>query len=143
VEGSDDIFGVGDITRWYSPRRDGHVRVEHWTNAVEQAQCVAHNIVFPGQLAVYEGIEYVWTDQYDWKIQVAGQPTHDTVAAEAAVGEFVGPRPRGAVLYGDSTGALCGAVTVNWPRAIVLCRQALSARTPYQETLRAVNGARR
>jgi len=143
AEGRNDVFGVGDITRWYSPRRDGHVRVEHWTNAVEQARCVARNIVFPGELTTYEGIEYVWTDQYDWKIQVAGQPAHDSVATEAAVGDFDGPRPRGAMLYGDSSGALCGAVTVNWPRAITLCRQALSARAPYQETLQAVTGARR
>lgn len=140
VEGRDDIFAVGDVTRWYSPRYDGHVRVEHWTNAVEQARCVAHNIAFPDQLAAYEGIEYVWTDQYDWKIQVAGQPTHLDVATEAVVGDLDGPRPRGAVLYGDSAGMLCGAVTVNWPRAITLCRQALSVRAPYQEALRAVTG---
>jgi phthalate 3,4-dioxygenase ferredoxin reductase subunit len=143
VQGRDDIFGVGDVTRWYSPRYDGHVRVEHWTNAVEQARCVAHNIVFPDQLTAYEAIEYVWTDQYDWKIQVAGQPAHPQVESEAVVGDFAGPRPRGAVLYGDTTGALCGAVTVNWPRAITLCRRALSVRAPYQEALRAVTGPRR
>lgn len=143
VQGRDDMFAVGDITRWYSPRHDGHVRVEHWTNAVEQARCVAHNIAFPDELTPYEGIEYIWTDQFDWKIQVAGRPVHDRVVAEAVVGDFAAPRPRGAVLYGDSTGALCGAVTVNWPRAIALCRQALSVRAPYQESLRAVTETRR
>jgi phthalate 3,4-dioxygenase ferredoxin reductase subunit len=143
VAGRDDIFAVGDVARWYSPRRGGHVRVEHWTNAVEQARCVAHNIAFPDQLAAHDGIEYVWTDQYDWKIQVAGRPSHDGVAAEAAVGDFAGPRPHGAVLYGDGNGALCGAVAVNWPRAIALCRRALSVHTRYQEALQAVTGTRR
>lgn len=143
VQGRDDIFAVGDVARWYNPRYDGHVRVEHWTNAVEQARCVAHNITFPGQLIPYEAIEYVWTDHYDWKIQIAGRPTHDAVATEAVVGDFTGPRPRGAVLYGDSSGVLCGAVTVNWPRAIVLGRQALAAHTPYEEALKAVTGTRR
>jgi hypothetical protein len=47
------------------------------------------------------------------------------------------------VLYGDSTGALCGAVTVNWPRAIALTRQALARHAPYAETLAAVGGIRR
>ncbi|HXT94269.1 MAG TPA: FAD-dependent oxidoreductase [Trebonia sp.] len=143
VQGRDDIFAVGDVARWYNPRYDGHVRVEHWTNAVEQARCVAHNITHSDQLVPYAAIEYVWTDHYDWKVQVAGRPTHDAVATEAVVGDFTGPRPRGAVLYGDSSGALCGAVTVNWPRAIAACRQALAAHTPYAEALQGVTGTRR
>jgi phthalate 3,4-dioxygenase ferredoxin reductase component len=61
VQGRDDIFAVGDVTRWHSPRHGGHVRVEHWTNAVEQARCVARNIAFPEQLAAYEAIEYIGT----------------------------------------------------------------------------------
>ena len=143
VQGRDDIFGVGDVVRWYSPRHDGHVRVEHWTNAVDQARCVAHNITFPDQPTAYEGIEYVWSDQYDWKIQVAGRPVHHDITTEAMVGDFDAQRPRGAVLYGDSTGALVAAVTVNWPRAIALTRQALARHAPYAETLAAVGGTRR
>jgi phthalate 3,4-dioxygenase ferredoxin reductase subunit len=143
VQGRDDIFAVGDVARWYNPRYSGHVRVEHWTNAVEQARCVARNITFPDQLIPYEAIEYVWTDHYDWKIQIAGRPTHDAVATEAVVGDFTGPRPRGAVLYGDSSLGLCGAVTVNWPRAIVLGRQALAARMPFQEAVDAITAIRR
>jgi phthalate 3,4-dioxygenase ferredoxin reductase subunit len=142
VEGRDDIFSVGDVARWHSPRSDRYVRVEHWTNAVDQARCVAHNIAFPGQLAAYDGIEYIWTDQYDWKIQVAGQPTHGSADTEIAVGDFDGLRPRGAVLYSDSTGRLCGAVTVNWPRAIAQCRQALSLRAPCEEALTRITGTR-
>jgi phthalate 3,4-dioxygenase ferredoxin reductase component len=143
AQGRDDIFGVGDVARWYSPRYGGHIRAEHWTNAVEQASAVAHTIAFPDQPAAHEGSGYVWTDQYDWKIQVAGRPGYANVETEAAVGDLASPRPRGAVLYGDSDGMLCGAVTVNWPRAIALCRQALSAQAPYSEALRTVNGARR
>jgi phthalate 3,4-dioxygenase ferredoxin reductase subunit len=143
VQGRDDIYAVGDVARWFNPRYDGHVRVEHWTNAVEQARCVAHNITFPDQLTPYVAVEYVWTDHYDWKIQIAGRPTHDAVDTEAVVGDFTGPRPRGAVLYGDSGGILCGAVTVNWPRAIAVARQALAAHTPYPDALAAVTALRR
>ncbi len=143
VEGRDDIFAVGDVARWYSQRLDAFVRVEHWTNAVEQASCVAHNITFPDQLTVYQGIEYVWTDQYDWKIQVAGRPTHLDAVTEAVVGDLDAPRPRAAVLYGDSVGALCGAVTVNWPRAIVAVRQALAKHLTYGDAVAAVTALRR
>ncbi len=107
------------------------------------------NLVFPGDTlefegtVVHEGSGYVWTDQYDWKIQVAGRPGYANVETEAVVGDLAAPRPRGAVLYGDSDGMLCGAVTVNWPRAIALCRQALSARATHTEALQTVTGARR
>jgi phthalate 3,4-dioxygenase ferredoxin reductase subunit len=143
VRGRDDIFGVGDVARWYSPRFDDYARTEHWTNAVEQASCVAHNIAFPDEPMVHEGSGYVWTDQYDWKIQVAGQPGHADVETEAMVGDFTAERPRGAVLYGNRDGTLAGAVTVNWPRAIALCRQALARHAPYAEALEAVTAARR
>jgi phthalate 3,4-dioxygenase ferredoxin reductase subunit len=143
VEGRDDMFAVGDVASWYNPRYDNYVRVEHWTNAVDQAQCVARNIVFPAELTPYAAVEYVWTDHYDWKIQVAGRPASLEVASEAAVGDLTVARPRGAFLYSDANGALCGAVTVNWPRAIVVARQALSARTPYRQALDSVAALRR
>lgn len=142
VEGRDDIFSAGDVARWHNPTSNRHVRVEHWTNAVDQARCVAHNIAFPDRLTAYDGIEYIWTDQYDWKIQVAGQPARGSAGTEVAVGEFDGPRPRGAVLYADSAGTLCGAVTVNWPRAIAQCRQSLSVGAPYEEALTRITGIR-
>lgn len=143
VQGRDDIFAVGDVARWYHRGYDGHVRVEHWTNAVEGAGCVAHNITLPDQMIPYEAVEYVWTDHYDWKIQVAGRPTHEAVETEAVVGDLAGPSPRGAVLYGDSSGALCGAVTVNWPGGIARARRALAVRTPYEEAVAALSAARR
>jgi hypothetical protein len=56
---------------------------------------------------------------------------------------YADPMALRGVLYGDSTGALCGAVTVNWPRAIALCRHALAARTPYEKAPKAATGTRR
>ena len=119
-----DVFAVGDVARWGRPEHGGQRRVEHWTNAVEQAVCVAHNIVHPDDLRAHQPVEYVWSDQYDWKIQLAGRPT--AAARHQVVGSFAGADTRVAVLYAEQSGRLCGAVTVNWPRALAQSRRLLS-----------------
>jgi NADPH-dependent 2,4-dienoyl-CoA reductase/sulfur reductase-like enzyme len=129
AQGGARVYAVGDVARWYHPRRDELVRVEHWTNATEQALVVAQNIVFPEAPRSHDPVEYVWSDQHDWKIQVAGRTSG---AREPAV---VGRLPdRFAALYTDDGGHLIGAVTVNWPRAAVTCRRALlQAQAPFAD----------
>lgn len=118
------VHAVGDIARWHHPRHGELVRVEHWTNAIEQAACVAHNIVHPDDLRVFEPVEYVWTDQYDWKVQIAGCPWR--AASSTLLGDPFADA-RFAALYATSDGHLCGAVSVNWPKATVRSRRAVAA----------------
>jgi NADPH-dependent 2,4-dienoyl-CoA reductase/sulfur reductase-like enzyme len=122
-----DVFAVGDVARWHHPRHREDVRVEHWTNASEQAACVAHNIAHPDELRAYAPTEYVWSDQYDWKIQIAGRPGRAELLQ--LIGGLHGEKPRAAAIYSDDTGLLRGAVTVNWPKAILLCRRLIGAGT--------------
>jgi phthalate 3,4-dioxygenase ferredoxin reductase component len=128
-----DVFVVGDVARWFHPGHREYVRVEHWTNAVEQGVCAAHNIAHPDDLRAYGPVEYVWSDQYDWKAQIVGRPIHGV--RHEVVGTLSGDRPRAAVLYADDAGRLCGAVTVNWPRALVQCRRAVTGAVAYDEAL--------
>jgi phthalate 3,4-dioxygenase ferredoxin reductase subunit len=128
-----DVFAVGDVARWFHPDHREYVRVEHWTNAVEQAVCVAHNIAHPDDLRAHRPVEYVWSDQYDWKAQIVGRPIRGI--RHEVVGELAGERPRAAALYADDTGRLCGVVTVNWPKALVQARRMLPAGTPFDDAL--------
>jgi phthalate 3,4-dioxygenase ferredoxin reductase component len=134
--GAPRVFAVGDVARWFHPDRGRSVRVEHWTNAVEQAAIAAHNIVHPDDLRSYCPVEYVWSDQYDWKIQLVGEPHRGT--RHDIVGELAGENARAAVLYADGTGQLCGAVAVNWPKALVQCRRQLNSRGTFDDTRSAV-----
>ncbi len=119
------VHAVGDVARWFHPDRGEHTRVEHWTNAVDQATCVAHNIAHPDDLHSYRPVEYVWSDQYEWKIQIAGRPS---VGAEhQLIGDPAADKPRFAVLYRGGDERLSAAVTVNWPKALVTCRRLLAA----------------
>ena len=132
-----DVFAVGDVARWFHPVHREYVRVEHWTNAVEQGVVAAHNIAHPDDLRTHHPVEYVWSDQYDWKAQIVGRPIHGT--RHELVGELSGERPRAAVLYADDTGRLCGVVTVNWPKALVLSRRMLPTATGFDDALARVS----
>lgn len=119
------VHAVGDVARWFHPDHDEYVRVEHWTNAVGQAVCVAHNIAHPDDLHAYRPVEYVWSDQYDWKIQIVGRPHRAT--QHHLVGDPAADRPRFAALYRGGDGTLTAAVTVNWPKALVVCRRLVTS----------------
>jgi 3-phenylpropionate/trans-cinnamate dioxygenase ferredoxin reductase subunit len=70
------IFAVGDAARWFNGPTGRHERVEHWTNAVEQAEVVAHNVLAAAaDRRAYAPVPYFWSDQYDVKIQALGFPS--------------------------------------------------------------------
>ncbi len=133
--GAPHVHAVGDVARWFHPRHERLVRVEHWTNAVEQAACVAHNIVHPDRPRAHEPVEYVWSDQYDWRIQLAGRTGGDLAHVTLPGAD---PARTFAVLYGHPDGGFAGALTVNWPRALVTCRRAVGAARTLEEVRRTV-----
>lgn len=69
--GVPDVWAAGDVARWRHPRTGTLTRVEHWTNAVEQAPVVAGNVLGAGQ--EYAGLPYVWSDQLGTRLQVVGR----------------------------------------------------------------------
>jgi NADPH-dependent 2,4-dienoyl-CoA reductase/sulfur reductase-like enzyme len=66
------VYGVGDVARWYNPLFDTSMRIEHRTNAAEQGMAVARNLITPDQPRPFAPVPYVWSDQYDMKIQAYG-----------------------------------------------------------------------
>jgi phthalate 3,4-dioxygenase ferredoxin reductase subunit len=121
VEGGSNVYACGDIARFPHAGLGRAARAEHWTNAADQARCVARNIVHPGEPTAYRPTDYVWSDQYDWKLQVVGSPA--VAATQELIGDLHAERPRAATLYADANGVLCGAAVLNWPKALVLCRR--------------------
>ena len=126
-----DVYAVGDVARCFHARHQEHIRVEHWTNAVDMAVVAAHNIVHSDDLRAHEALEYVWSDQYDWKIQIAGRPA--AADRHELIGSLEGESARGAILYADDGGALRAAVTVNWPKALAVCRRLLTVGSSFDD----------
>ncbi|WP_300016587.1 FAD-dependent oxidoreductase [Pseudonocardia sp.] len=114
------VFALGDVARWYDRHLGRHVRVEHWTNAVEGAGIVAHNIVHPGTPRVHDAIPYFWSDQHGTRVELVGRvnPQWEIAVVEGDAG-------RRAVLYHDGIW-VHAALTMNWPRALALVRRGLA-----------------
>jgi phthalate 3,4-dioxygenase ferredoxin reductase component len=129
--GSRDVYAVGDVARWHHPGYDELVRLEHWTNAIQQAQVVAHNIVHPDRLVEYRPIEYVWSEQHGAKLQFAGR--FSRVEAFDVIGnaDFTSPRPCAAIVCSDADANLIACATINWPRASAQARRLLAQGCRY------------
>ncbi|MCH7866426.1 MAG: FAD-dependent oxidoreductase [Myxococcales bacterium] len=68
-----DVVVAGDVARWRDPRTGLATRVEHWTNAVEQSVHAARRLLLGEEVGPFEHVPYVWTDQFDLRIQIAGE----------------------------------------------------------------------
>ncbi|MCT4579003.1 FAD-dependent oxidoreductase [Donghicola sp.] len=66
-----DIWAAGDCASF--PHGEGRMRLESVPNAIDQAECVARNIL--GGTETYLPKPWFWSDQYDTKLQIAGLNT--------------------------------------------------------------------
>lgn len=65
------IWAAGDCASL--PYQGGRIRLESVPNAIDQAECVAENILGAGKTYVPQ--PWFWSDQYDVKLQIAGLNT--------------------------------------------------------------------
>ncbi len=127
------IVAAGDVASWYNPLFEERMRVEHWTNAVEQARhAVSSLLAAPGEAKAFESVPMFWSDQFDIKIQGVGRPkpTDDLVLAGGTPEseKFI-------ALYGRA-GRLVGAVAFNQPPKLVQLRMLIGKRGGIDEALK-------
>jgi 3-phenylpropionate/trans-cinnamate dioxygenase ferredoxin reductase subunit len=68
------IVAAGDIARFPNPLFDGEMmRLEHWTNATEQGVHAAKRLLEDDPGTPFAPVPFVWSDQYDVKIQTVGR----------------------------------------------------------------------
>ncbi|WP_299771117.1 FAD-dependent oxidoreductase [uncultured Tateyamaria sp.] len=65
------VWAAGDCASF--PYRGDRIRLESVPNAIDQAECVAENIMGAGK--DYVARPWFWSDQYDVKLQIAGLNT--------------------------------------------------------------------
>ena len=131
--GPKGVFAVGDIAAWHNPLFGETMRVEHWTNAVEQALIVAHNITNPAEPRPYAGIPYFWSDQYGRRIQFLGRSDADEVII------VDGTRDNGkpVALYRKDD-SLRGALAIDDPMTLMPLRAHVMKEGGWQAALDAV-----
>ncbi|ULE34552.1 NAD(P)/FAD-dependent oxidoreductase [Mycobacterium sp. IDR2000157661] len=75
VDGCNDLVAAGDIARWWHPRYERHVRIEHWEHARGQGATAARTLLAgPQDGPAFDELPYFWSDQYDVKLQMLGTP---------------------------------------------------------------------
>jgi NADPH-dependent 2,4-dienoyl-CoA reductase/sulfur reductase-like enzyme len=74
---TDDVFVAGDVARFPHPLFEYQMlSLEHWGNAIAQAEVAAHNIVNPGPLRrPHLAVPSFWSSQFDLNIKSVGVPT--------------------------------------------------------------------
>ncbi|MCP3798482.1 FAD-dependent oxidoreductase [Allokutzneria sp. A3M-2-11 16] len=95
------VYAAGDVASWEHPVL-GRIRLEHRTNASEQAMAVAMNLL--GAQQEFRPLPYFWSDQYDTKIQMFGWPLPgdelEIVEGAPAEGSFIAAYRRDGQLTG-------------------------------------------
>lgn len=66
------VWAAGDVARWWHPRIERFIRVEHYENALAQGEAVAKGVA--GHPEPYAPVPSFWSDQYDVTIQQYGYP---------------------------------------------------------------------
>lgn len=112
-----NVWAAGDCASF--PYRDTRIRLESVPNAIDQAECVAENIM--GADKEYVAKPWFWSDQYDVKLQIAGLNTgYDRVITRRTDDDSV------AFWYYSGT-ELLAVDAMNDPRGFMIGRRLIEA----------------
>jgi len=128
------IVAAGDVARWPNPLFDGELmRLEHWTNAAEQGVAAARRLLVADGDApeAYAPVPFVWSDQYDRKIQSVGhfRGDDDMEVVHGTLDEH-----RFVALFGRG-GRLVGALGFSMPAKLMQYRKLIEQRTAFADAL--------
>jgi 3-phenylpropionate/trans-cinnamate dioxygenase ferredoxin reductase subunit len=87
-----DVFAAGDVANSYYPLLGTHLRLEHWSAALNQGPVAAANMM--GTVTSYDHVPYFFSDQYDCGMEYSGYVGPDGYDAvvfrgDVANGEFI------------------------------------------------------
>jgi len=127
------VVAAGDIARWPNPKfGDTVMRLEHWTNATESGVAAAARLLADTEAAEpFAPIPFVWSDQYDVKIQVAGHVAGDD-DVEVVDGSL--EERRFVALFGRGD-RLTGAVAFSRPRLLMQYRRMIADGMSFVDAL--------
>ncbi len=132
-----NVFAAGDVVRWPNaasgPLGSPEVmRIEHWTNAVEQGVASATNLLafLNGDAQTpFESVPFFWSDQFDKRIQFMGR-SHPEDIVEMITGSFEDGKFIAAYGHGDQ---LCGVLGLSMPKPVMMSRAVLLDRPSFHE----------
>ncbi len=130
------IVAAGDVCRWPNPLFDDELmRIEHWTNAAEQGTHAARTLLADGPGEPFATVPFVWSDQYDVKIQSAGRFGGDD-RMEIAFGTTADRR---FVALFERGGRISGVLGFSQPRRVIQYRKMIAERASFADALAFAN----
>jgi 3-phenylpropionate/trans-cinnamate dioxygenase ferredoxin reductase subunit len=131
------VYVAGDVARWRHPHFDaGPQALEHWGNAIDQAEVVAHNLTHaPTDLRHNTALPAFWSDQFGMNIKSIGLPH---LADEVVLTQGSFERGPFVAAYGRS-GVTVGAVAVNSPRLMDGYSALVTERAPFPPAIGATD----
>ncbi|WP_448623509.1 NAD(P)/FAD-dependent oxidoreductase [Geodermatophilus sp. URMC 64] len=119
------VVAVGDCAATWSRSAERHVRIEHWTNALEQPATVVATLLGAGAPAPAP-VPYFWSDQYGARIQFAGSRREGDVArvVEGSCAD------RSFLVVYERDGDPVAVLGMNQPRLFTRWRRQLRAAVP-------------
>ena len=127
----DEIVAAGDCARWYNPLFETEMRVEHWSNADEQAAHASRRLLHGARVGAYAPVPTFWSDQCGIKIQFAGHvlPTDAVRVVEGRPQDY-----RFVAVY-ERAGRLTGVLTFRRPRRLIELSEMIAKRASVSEAL--------
>ncbi|MFE7979788.1 NAD(P)/FAD-dependent oxidoreductase [Streptomyces shenzhenensis] len=126
---TDDVFVAGDVSRFPHPLFDYQLlSLEHWRNAVEQAEVAAHNMVSPEpRRRPHLAVPTFWSSQFGLNIKSVGVPTFSdhVVIAQGSL-----EARRLAMVYGFR-GRVTAAVTVDMAKSLEYYQNLIETAAPF------------
>ena len=108
------------------------MRLEHWTNATEQGVHAARRLLCGDDVGKpFAPVPFVWSDQYDRKIQTVGVVS---AGAELHVAHGSYAERQFVSLFGRA-GRLIGALGFNRPRQVMQYRKLIAERASWDTAL--------
>ena len=121
------VVAVGDCAAW----ADGagrHQRRQHWTAALRQAATSARSLLgLPAEATPAADLDYVWSDQYDLRLQILGRPSPD-LRCEVVSGDLAASRFT--LAFRDESGVIRAVASVTDPRQFGRWRRQIGTSTP-------------
>jgi 3-phenylpropionate/trans-cinnamate dioxygenase ferredoxin reductase component len=126
---TDDVFVAGDAARFPHPLFEYQMlSLEHWGNAVTQAEVAAHNMVSPEPARrPHLAVPVFWSSQFGLNIKSVGVPTFSdqVVIAQGSLDER-----RLVAVYGYR-GRITAAVTVNMAKWLEYYQGLIETAAPF------------
>jgi 3-phenylpropionate/trans-cinnamate dioxygenase ferredoxin reductase component len=126
---TDDVFVAGDVARFPHPLFEYQMlSLEHWGNAVAQAEVAARNMISPGPLRrPHLAVPAFWSSQFGVNIKSVGVPTFSdqVVIAQGAL-----ETRRFVAVYGYR-GRVTAAVSVNHAKWLEYYEHLIETAAPF------------